>query len=117
MAAPKSQSLWTPVFKLLCCAQFFGSAQHALLQPTFPLYITLLGGTPFKIGLVLACFAVTSVVFLPIIGGWADRWSEPRVLTCGSVLQELGFFWMYHAVAGIASGGLMVTIANRARLK
>jgi MFS family permease len=86
MAAEKSRPLWTPVFALLCCAQFFGSAQHALLQPTFPLYITSLGGTPFKVGIVLACFAVTSVVFRPIIGGWADRWSEPRVLTCGSLL-------------------------------
>ncbi|MBM2803429.1 MAG: hypothetical protein HW419_1322, partial [Deltaproteobacteria bacterium] len=28
------------MFILLCCAQFFGSSQHALLQPTFPLYIT-----------------------------------------------------------------------------
>jgi phosphoribosylamine--glycine ligase len=57
MTAGKSQSLWTPTFALLCCAQFFSSAQHALLQPTFPLYITSLGGTPFKVGMVLACFA------------------------------------------------------------
>jgi len=86
MPAEKSQSLWTPAFALLCCAQFFGSAQHALLQPTFPLYITSLGGTPFKVGLVLACFAVTSVVFRPLIGGWADKWSETGVLICGLLL-------------------------------
>jgi MFS family permease len=78
--------LWTPTFALLCCAQFFGSAQHALLQPTFPLYITSLGGTPFKVGVVLACFAATSVIFRPLIGGWADRWSEAGVLTCGLLL-------------------------------
>ncbi len=71
---------------MLCCAQFFGSAHHALLQPTFPLYITSLGGTPFKVGIVLACFAVTSVVFRPLIGGWADRWSETGVLICGLLL-------------------------------
>ena len=86
MPAAKSQSLWTRTFALLCCAQFFGSAQHALLQPTFPLYITSLGGTPFKVGLVLACFAVTSVVFRPLIGGWADSWSETGVLVCGLLL-------------------------------
>lgn len=86
MATGKSQSLWTPTFALLCCAQFFGSAHHALLQPTFPLYITSLGGTPLKIGIVLACFAVTSVVFRPLIGGWADAWSETGVLICGLVL-------------------------------
>ena len=86
MPPDRSQPLWTRTFALLCCAQFFGSAQHALLQPTFPLYITSLGGTPFKVGVVLACFAATSVVFRPIIGGWADRWSEAGVLTCGLVL-------------------------------
>lgn len=77
---------------MLCCAQFFGSSQHALLQPTFPLYITSLGGTPFKVGLVLACFAVTSVVFRPLIGGWADTWSEPGVLTCGLLLMSAAVF-------------------------
>ena len=95
MAAGKSQSLWTPTFALLCCAQFFGSAQHALLQPTFPLYITSLGGTPFKVGLVIACFAVTSVVFRPLIGGWADRWSETRVLICGLLLLSAAVFFCF----------------------
>jgi hypothetical protein len=42
MAAPKFQSLWTPVFALLCCAQFFGSAQHALLQFSRPFRSTSL---------------------------------------------------------------------------
>jgi MFS family permease len=95
MAAGKSQSLWTPTFALLCCAQFFGSAQHALLQPTFPLYIISLGGTPFKVGLVIACFAVTSVVFRPLIGGWADKWSETRVLICGLLLLSLAVFFCF----------------------
>jgi MFS family permease len=86
MAAEIHRSLWTRAFVLLCSAQFFGSAQHALLQPTFPLYITSLGGTPFQVGIVLACFAVTSVVFRPLIGGWADQWSEAGVLVCGLLL-------------------------------
>jgi MFS family permease len=86
MAAEKSQSLWTPAFALLCSAQFLGSSQHALLQPTFPLYITALGGSPLQVGFVLACFAVTSVTLRPLIGGLADRWSEQRVLTCGLLL-------------------------------
>ena len=95
MPAGKSQSLWTSTFALLCCAQFFGSAQHALLQPTFPLYITALGGTPFKVGLVLACFAVTSVVFRPLIGGWADRWSEAGVLICGLLLLSAAVIFCF----------------------
>jgi MFS family permease len=101
MAAHKSQSLWTPAFALLCCAQFFGSAQHALLQPTFPLYIISLGGTPLKVGVVLACFAVTSVAFRPLIGGWADRWSEPRVLTCGLLLLSAAVFLCFFPFAEV----------------
>jgi MFS family permease len=89
MNATTKDTLWTRTFLLLCTAQFFGSSQHALLQPTFPLYITSLGGTPFQVGLVLACFAVTSVVFRPIIGGWADQWSEPGVSFCGLTLLSL----------------------------
>lgn len=38
-------------------------------------------------------------------------------LICGSLVQSLGFFWMYIAAAAIAAGGLLVTMANRARLK
>lgn len=89
MTADKSQVLWTSTFALICGAQFFGSAQHALLQPTFPLYITALGGTPFQVGLVIACFAVTSVTFRPLIGGWADQWSEAGVSFCGLTLLAL----------------------------
>ena len=89
MNATTKDTLWTRTFILLCTAQFFGSAQHSLLQPTFPLYITSFGGTPFQVGLVLACFAVTSVVFRPIIGGWADQWSEPGVSFCGLTLLAL----------------------------
>jgi MFS family permease len=39
---------------------------------------------------VLACFAVTSVVFRPLIGGWADSWSETGVLICGLLLLSTG---------------------------
>lgn len=92
MTAAQPHTLWTRSFILLCCAQFFGSSQHALLQPTFPLYITALGGTPVQVGLVLACFATTSVVFRPLIGAWADRWSEPGVSICGLSLLSAAVF-------------------------
>jgi len=83
MATPKSGSIWTPAFALLCLAQLLGYAQHAILTPTFPLYVTQLGGSPFVVGLVLACFAVTSVIVRPIVGHWADRWNEAGVMISG----------------------------------
>jgi MFS family permease len=83
MAASKPDSIWTPAFGLLCLAQFLGYAQHSILTPTFPLYVTQLGGSPFVVGLVLGSFAVTSVIVRPVIGHWADRWSETGVMISG----------------------------------
>ena len=68
-------------------AQFLGYAPHYMLTPTFPLYVTHLGGSPFEVGLVLASFAVTSVLLRPLIGTWADHWNEAGVLVSGLLFQ------------------------------
>jgi MFS family permease len=83
MATTKSQSIWTPAFALLCTAQFLGYGQNSILQPTFPLYVTQLGGSAFMVGLVLGSFAVTSIILRPVIGHWADRWNETGVMISG----------------------------------
>ena len=88
----RRESIWTPTFALLCLAQFLGYAAHNLLTPTFPLYVSGLGGSAFMVGLVLASFAVTSVLLRPPIGYWADRWSEAGVLICGLLVQGASIF-------------------------
>jgi MFS family permease len=88
MSAERS-SIFTRAFALLCLAQFLGYAQHFVLQPTFPLYVTHLGGSPFVVGLVIASFGVTSVLLRPAIGYWADRWSETGVMIVGLLGQAL----------------------------
>jgi len=89
MLSNKPESIWTRAFALLCLAEFLGYAQHFVLQPTFPLYITHLGGSPFVVGLVIASFGVTSVISRPIIGYWADRWSVTGVMILGLLTQTL----------------------------
>ena len=89
MTTEKPESIWTRAFAFLCLAEFLGYAQHFILQPTFPLYITQLGGSPFHVGLVIASFGVTSVMSRPIIGYWADRWSVTGVMILGLILQTL----------------------------
>ena len=87
MATTKVNSIWTRTFALLCLAQFLGYAAHFMLTPAIPLYVTHLGGSPFVVGLVLASFAVTSVLLRPLIGYWADRWNEAGVLISGLLFQ------------------------------
>jgi MFS family permease len=86
-AAPTADSIWTRAFAILCLAEFLGYAQHFSLQPALPLYITHLGGSPFIVGLVIAGFGVASVISRPIIGYWADRWSESGVMILGMITQ------------------------------
>jgi len=59
---------------------------------------------------------VTSVVFRPLIGGWADRWSEARVLSCGLLLLSAAVLFCFipfaeftmfaNALRGIGWAGL-----------
>jgi len=87
-----SDTIWTKTFILLCAAQLLGYAQHFMLAPVLPLYLTELGGSPSVVGIVLACFAVTSVVVRPLVGHWADRWSESGVMIAGMLFQAASVF-------------------------
>jgi MFS family permease len=102
MTATKSDSIWTRTFLLLCSAQFFGYAQHALLTPVLPLYVTHLGGSAFMVGLVLAAFAATSVIVRPVVGHWADRWNEAGVMITGLVFQGASIFICFVPLVGTA---------------
>ena len=110
-------TIWTKTFILLCAAQLLGYAQHFMLAPVLPLYVTQLGGSPLVVGAVLSCFAVTSVIVRPLVGHWVDRWSEAerddfrscafKPSACSSVL-----FLLFRSTAlanslrGIGWGGL-----------
>ena len=95
MIVKKSESIWTRTFLLLCSAQFLGYAQHAVLTPVLPLYVTHLGGSAFIVGLVLATFAATSVIVRPLVGHWADRWNEAGVMVSGLLFQGISIFFCF----------------------
>src|SRR5262245_2108454 len=102
MTVKKSDSIWTPTFTLLCSAQFLGYAQHAVLTPVLPLYVTYLGGSAVMVGLVLAAYAATSVVVRPVVGHWTDRWNEAGVMISGLLFQGVSIFICFLPFVGAA---------------
>jgi MFS family permease len=116
MITGKADSIWTRAFALLCLAQFLGYSQHFMLAPVLPLYVSDLGGSAFVVGLVLAAFAVTSVIIRPLVGHWADRWSEAGVMISGLLFQggsvflclipSIGTVMLANALRGIGWAGL-----------
>ena len=116
MTAQRSDTIWTKTFILLCAAQLLGYAQHFMLAPVLPLYVTQLGGSPLVVGAVLACFAVTSVIVRPLVGHWVDRWSEAGVMISGMCFQAVSVFFLFipfipftalaNSLRGIGWGGL-----------
>lgn len=132
MTIANPATVWTSTFALLCIVQLLGYAQQAMLNPTMPLYITQLGGSPFVVGLAISAFAATSVIARPFIGYWSDRWSECGVLAFGLIMLAasmlLCFFPFVTAVllanalrgigwAGVNAGGyaLLARIAPESR--
>jgi hypothetical protein len=93
MTSENHDTIWTRAFVLLCAAQFLGYASHSMLAPALPLYVTQLGGSPFMVGLVLAAFAVTSVIVRPLVGHWVDRWSDAGVMNWGLLFQGASIFF------------------------
>lgn len=95
MTTAKSAPLWTSTFVLLCFVELLGYSQQAMINPILPLYIIQLGGSPFIVGLVISAFAATSVIARPIVGYWADRWSESFMLAFGLMMLAVGVLFCF----------------------
>lgn len=101
--AARSAPIWTPTFALLCLTQLSGYAHQALLTPTIPLHVAHLGGSAFLVGVVLAAFAVSSVLMRPAAGYWADVRGETGVLAWGCFLMGASLLLFFIPLAEVAA--------------
>lgn len=67
-----------------------------IVVPLLPIYADQLGATALEIGLIMAGFSITLMVFLPIMGRFSDR-SGRKVFLCSGLacltIASLGFIW------------------------
>lgn len=93
--------LWTGSFVRICLVNFFIFVNFHALLPTFPFFVTWLGGDAVTIGLATALFSIASIVSRPFVGWLIDTRGRRTILVlglAGMALIPMGYF----ASAGIA---------------
>jgi MFS family permease len=92
---------------VLWLASFAFYVSFFLLLPTLPLYLRRLGASDTAIGIVMGCFAVTSMLLRPWTGWGADRWGRWPFMMAGAAVFAL-------APLGYAvSAGVLTLVAVR----
>lgn len=105
----ETNQLWTGSFIKICLVNFFIFVNFHALLPTFPFFVTHLGGDALAIGLATALFSIASIVSRPFIGWLVDTKGRATVLCLGLIgmgLIPMGYF----VSAGIAAAIILRTV-------
>lgn len=100
--------LWTGSFVKICLVNFFIFVNFHALLPTFPFFVTYLGGDAVAIGLATALFSIASIVSRPFVGWLIDTKGRCSILVLSMIgmgLMPMGYF----VSAGIAMAVLLRT--------
>lgn len=100
--------LWTGSFIRICLVNLFIFVNFHALLPTFPFFVTYLGGDAVTIGLATALFSIASIVSRPFVGWLIDTRGRCTILVLGLIgmaLIPMGYF----VSAGIAMAVVLRT--------
>lgn len=101
--------LWTGSFVKICFVNFFIFVNFHALLPTFPFFVTYLGGDAVAIGIATALFSIASIVSRPFVGWLVDTKGRCAILILGltgMTLIPMGYF----VSAGISMAILLRTL-------
>mgnify|MGYP004554972597 FL=1 len=101
--------LCTASFIKICLVNFFIFVNFHALLPTFPFFITHLGGDAIAIGLATALFSLASIIARPFAGWLVDTKGRATILIIsliGMTIIPMGYF----VSAGISFAVLLRTI-------
>ncbi len=100
--------MWTGSFLRICLVNLFIFVNFHALLPTFPFFVTYLGGDAVTIGLATALFSIASIVSRPFVGWLIDTRGRYAILVLGLIgmtLIPMGYF----VSAGIATAVILRT--------
>lgn len=93
--------LWTASFIKICLVNFFIFVNFHALLPTFPFFVTHLGGDAVAIGIATALFSLASIIARPFVGWLIDTRGRLTILLIGLIGMALIPFGYFFSV-GIA---------------
>lgn len=126
--------LWTASFIKICLVNFFIFVNFHALLPTFPFFVTYLGGDAVAIGLATALFSIASIVSRPFVGWLIDTKGRCCILVAGLIgmaIIPMGYFvsagiafavalrtahGVFHAASSNASSTWVTDIIPRSRM-
>lgn len=100
--------LLTASFVKICLVNLFVFVNSHALLPTFPFFVTYLGGDAVTIGVATALFSIASIVSRPFVGWLIDTRGRCVILMIGLIgmaLAPMGYF----VSAGIAMAVVLRT--------
>ncbi len=126
--------LWTGSFISICLVNFFIFINFHALLPTFPFFISSLGGDAMAIGVAASLFSLATVVARPFVGWIIDTRGRRTILLLGLVglaLMPVGYcialgialtivirtiHGVFHAVASNANSTWVADIVPQKRM-
>jgi MFS family permease len=94
------ERLWTKPFILMTIGNLFLFVAFYMLYPTLPPFIKQMGGSESQVGLAMGAFALSAVLFRPLVGGLLDRFGRRPFIIWGILLFTLTMY-LYGWVGGI----------------
>lgn len=104
--------LWTGSFLRICLVNFFIFVNFHALLPTFPFFVTHLGGDAVAIGAATALFSIASIVSRPFVGWLIDTRGRFTIL---AVMLRTAH-GVFHAASSNASSTWVTDIIPRPRM-
>lgn len=95
------ERLYTKPFILMTIANLFLFVAFYMLYSTLPPFIKEMGGSESQVGLVMGAFALSAVLFRPLVGGLLDRIGRRPFIVGGILLFTLAMY-LYGWVGGIS---------------
>ena len=80
------EKLWTRAFVIICIVSVFVRLSSFMRGVSLPLFILNLGYQKTEAGLMTSIYAITALIFRPLMGNLIDRKSRRSVLLFGNII-------------------------------